>query len=123
MAMLLFLLPKESQVKNAMEKTKAPKRGNIEQGGSWKAFAAFFRHAKLSWGWIILSLAVNVAYYSVVAHLPGSTAALFAGNFSREAFSAAVVNYSSLCVLQALVSLTMLIAASTSVRSVRSAVW
>ncbi len=107
----------------SMEKNKESKKGGREQRGSWKAFAAFFRHAKLSWGWIILSLVVNIAYYSVVSHLPGSTAALFAGNFSREAFIIAVVNYTSLCVLQALVSLIMLIATSKSVRSVRCAVW
>ena len=98
-------------------------RSDTQQSGSWKAFGAFFRHAKLSWGWIILSLVINIAYYSVLAYLPGSTAALLGGNLTGEAFWAAIINYSSLCILQAIVTLTMLIAASKSVRSVRSAVW
>ena len=98
-------------------------RSATGQSSDWKAFGAFFRHAKLSWGWIILSLVINIAYYSVLAYLPGSTAALFSGNLTNEAFMDAIINYTSLFVLQAIVSLAMLVAAAKSVRSVRSAVW
>ena len=50
--------------------------------GRWKQFGRFLLHTKLSWGWIILTLAITIAYYSVVSKLPGSTAGLYAGNFS-----------------------------------------
>ena len=106
-----------------MKERKKSGLSNVEQSGDWKAFGAFFRNAKLSWGWILISLVINIAYYSVLAYLPGSTAALFGGNLTNEAFLDAIINYTSLFVLQAIVSLAMLVAAAKSVRALRSAVW
>ena len=80
-------------------------------------------HTKLSWGWIILTLVITIAYYSVVSNLPGSTAGLYAGNFSTASIMGVVINYSSLLGLQIVVSVCMLLANARSVRSVRQAIW
>ena len=106
-----------------MAKTQKPKKADVAQSGDWKAFVAFFRHAKLSWGWIILTLVITIAYYSVIAYIPGTTAALLSGNLTNEAFMNAVVSYTSLLVLQAIVSTSMLIATAKSVRAIRASVW
>ena len=91
--------------------------------GRWKQFGRFLLHTKLSWGWIILTLAITIAYYSVVSKLPGSTAGLYAGNFSTASIMGVVINYSSLLGLQIVVSVCMLLANARSVRSVRQAIW
>lgn len=94
-----------------------------EQKSSWKQFGIFLKRSSLSWGWIILSLLATVFYYAVVSRLPGSTAALFSGDFSNSAIRGVVVNYTSMLALQVMVSLFSLIATARSVRSVRETVW
>lgn len=103
-----------------MEQRKQRKEG---LRGSWRQFWHFLTHARLSWGWILLALGVTVAYYAVVAKLPGSTVALYTGNFSTGAIMGVVVNYTSMLVLQVVISVTMLLAEARSVRSVRRAIW
>ena len=91
--------------------------------GGWKAFGAFLLRAKLSWGWILLALLVNVAYYAVISHIPGSTAALYQGKFSSKAITDAIINYAAMLVLQAISATCALLANAKSVQSVRNAVW
>ncbi len=59
---------------------KSGKQKKQKEGGGWKEFWGFFRKVKLSWGWIMLSLVISIAYYAVVSFIPGSTAALYAGD-------------------------------------------
>ena len=106
-----------------MELTKTRNRETDPNSNRWRQFWQFLTHAKLSWGWIFLTLAVTIAYYSVVSKLPGSTAGLFSGNFSNAAIMGVVINYSSLLGLKVLVSVLMLLAEARSVRSVRQMIW
>lgn len=106
-----------------MKKTEKEQAGKMERGGSWKNFGAFLRHAKLSWGWIILSLVVTMVYYVTVSRLPGSTAELFTGKFTSEALVNAILAYVTMFLAQAIVSVMSLIAEAKSVRSSRRAVW
>lgn len=106
-----------------MAKNKKRPVDKADGAGSWNAFGAFLKKARLSWGWIILSLLITIGYYAVVSSLPGNTAALYSGNFSREAIIGVVINYGSMLALQVLISVCSLIAEARSVRSVRSAVW
>lgn len=91
--------------------------------GEWKRFFGFFRTAKLSWGWIILALLVSIAYYALVSMVPGSTAALFAGDFTTAAIMGLVVNYVGTLVLSLAANVSQIIANARSVRSVRNSVW
>ena len=106
-----------------MELAKARNRETDPNNNRWRQFWQFLTHAKLSWGWILLTLAVTIAYYSAVSKLPGSTAGLFSGNFSNAAIMGVVINYSSLLGLKVLVSVLMLLAEARSVRSVRQMIW
>ena len=106
-----------------MELAKARNRETDPSNKKWRQFWQFLTHAKLSWGWIFLTLVVTIAYYSVVSKLPGSTAGLFSGNFSNAAIMGVVINYSSLLGLKVLVSVLMLLAEARSVRSVRQMIW
>ena len=106
-----------------MELAKARNRETDPNNKKWRQFWQFLTHAKLSWGWIFLTLVVTIAYYSVVSKLPGSTAGLFSGNFSNAAIMGVVINYSSLLGLKVLVSVLMLLAEARSVRSVRQMIW
>lgn len=95
----------------------------IEQKTSWKQFFNFFLKVKLSWPLIILAMIVSIAYYEVVAHVPGSTAKLFSGDFSRAALMGVLINYGSMLVLNVVISLISVYAQAKSLRSVRNTVW
>ena len=62
------------------------------KAGDWKQFFGFLKTVPLSWGWIILSLVLSCAYYFVVSMVPGSTAELYAGDFSTAAIMGLVIN-------------------------------
>lgn len=105
-----------------MEKTR-PKKQKADRSGDWRQFWGFFRKVKLSWLWILLSLVISVAYYYVVTKIPGSTAALYSGEFTTAAIMGLVINYAGTLVLSLAVSITQLFAQARSVRSVRNSVW
>ena len=96
-----------------------PGDDKIRRKGSWKVFGSFFRKVKLSWGLIILSLVISIAYYGVVSFVPGSTAALYAGDFSMAAIMGLVINYLGTLVLSLATSISQLFASAKSVRSAR----
>ncbi|MBR1814566.1 MAG: ABC transporter ATP-binding protein [Lachnospiraceae bacterium] len=106
-----------------METTVNTQKRKLDNSGSWKSFFFFLRHSNLSWGWILLSLLVNIVYYITVSKLPGSTAGLYAGKFSSEAIQSAIISYVSLLVAQACVSVCSLIANTRSVLSARRSIW
>ena len=81
-----------------MEKTR-PKKQKADRSGDWRQFWGFFRKVKLSWLWILLSLVISVAYYYVVTKIPGSTAALYSGEFTTAAIMGLVINYAGTLVL------------------------
>lgn len=103
--------------------SEGKKQRKPKEGGSWKQFWSFFRKVKLSWGWIILSLAVSIAYYAVVTMIPGSTAALYAGDFTTAAIMGLVINYAGTLVLSLASALSQLMADAKSVRAARNSVW
>lgn len=105
-----------------MAKTR-PKREKADRGGDWRQFWGFFRKVKLSWGWLILTLVVNILYYRVVTLVPGSTAALYAGEFTMSAIMGLVLNYVGTLVLSLVTSILLLIAQAKSTRSLRNSVW
>ena len=91
--------------------------------GNWKEFGVFFKKARLSWGWIIVTLLLNAAYYAVVSFIPGSTAALYAGDFSKAAIMGVISNYLGMLALSLLTSVSMLIAEAKSTLAVRCSLW
>lgn len=101
-----------------MSKTDTEKRS-----GNWKQFGKFFKQVKLSWGFIALTLVFSIVYYMVVSFIPGSTAALYAGEFTTAAIMGVVINYSLTLLLSLASSILQLIAEGRSVRSARNSVW
>lgn len=106
-----------------MGENKNSSARKMERGGSWKIFGSFFHRVKLSWGFIILALIVSIVYYGAVSFVPGSTAALYAGDFSMAAIMGLVVNYVCTLVLSLASSVSQLFASARSVRSARNSVW
>ena len=102
---------------HAGEKQRKPK------AGGWRQFGGFIRRVKLSWGWIAVTLAVSIAYYKVITLIPGSTAALYSGDFSMAAIMGLVVNNLAMLALSVVTAAAQLIANARSVRSARNAVW
>lgn len=51
---------------------------------------------------------ISVAYYYVVTKIPGSTAALYSGEFTTAAIMGLVINYAGTLVLLLAVSITQL---------------
>ena len=72
---------------------------------------------------ISVGVVMRVAYSSVVPKIPGSTAALYSGEFTTAAIMGLVINYAGTLVLSLAVSITQLFAQARSVRSVRNSVW
>ncbi len=106
-----------------MKNKTNPQKQKAERGGDWKQFWGFFRKVNLSWRWIILTLAVSIAYYALVSMVPGNTAALYSGDFSTSAIMGLVVNYLCTLVLSLASSVSLLFAEAKSTRSVRNSVW
>lgn len=106
-----------------MREESGMKKSDRKRGGDWRQFLGFFKKVKLSWRWILLALAVSIAYYAAVSFVPGSTAALYAGDFGMAAIMGLVLNYVCTLVLSLVTSISRLIAESKSVRSVRNSVW
>lgn len=106
-----------------MEKKGSKENPDRAAKGSWREFGLFFKHAHLSWGWIIVTALSTMVYYFTVTKLPGSTAALFSGNLTKSAITDLIINYSSLMVMIVVLGIISLIAESRSVRSVRRAIW
>ena len=102
---------------------KSGKQPAPDGSGGWKEFWGFFRKVKLSCGWILLSLVISIAYYAVVSFIPGSTATLYAGDFSMAAIMGLVINNLAMLALSLVSSISQLIANARSVRSVRNSVW
>ena len=102
---------------HAGEKQRKPK------AGGWRQFGGFIRRVKLSWGWIAVTLAGSIAYYKVTTLIPGSTAALYSGDFSMAAIMGLVVNNLAMLALSVVTAAAQLIANARSVRSARNAVW
>lgn len=94
-----------------------------KSGGRWRLFWGFLRKVKLSWVWIAVALAGYMGYKRVVTLLPGSTAALYAGDFSMEAIMGLVVNSLGVMVLDVCTTVAILVANAWSVYHARNSVW
>lgn len=106
-----------------MKESAVTKKGVEERAGSWRRFSVFFRQVKLSWGFILLTLVFAIVYYMAVTAVPGSTAELYAGEFTAAAIMGVVVNYSLMLILSLVSSVLQLLAEGRSVRSARNSVW
>lgn len=106
-----------------MKETVASKKNIEERSGNWRQFGKFFRQVKLSWGFIILALAFSLIYYKVVTLIPGSTAELYAGEFTTAAIMGVVINYSLTLILSLTSSVLQILAGGRSVRTARNSVW
>lgn len=106
-----------------MKENKTPKGRKEESSGDWKLFRAFFKKVKLSWGWIWITLIFSIAYYALTSFIPGSTAALYAGDFSMAAIMGLVINTLGTLILSACSSLFNLLASAKSVQNSRNSVW
>lgn len=100
-----------------------PKKGTEERSGNWRQFRKFFGQVKMSWGFILLTLAFMIVYYMAVSFIPGSTAELYAGEFTMAAIMGVVVNYSLTLVLSLASSILQILAEGRSVRAARNSVW
>lgn len=68
-------------------------------------------------------MVVTMVYYTTVTKLPGSTAALFSGQFTTKAITDVVINYATTMIFLIIVGVISLVAEAKSVLSVRKAVW
>ena len=93
------------------------------KAGSWKQFFGFLKTVPMSWGWIVLSLVLSCVYYLTVSMVPGSTAELYAGDFSTNAIMGLVINLGCNLILSLSTGIAELIATAKAVRSARKAVW
>ena len=59
--------------------------------GNWKLFFRLIPYIRLPWLWIAIAFVVNLTYSDVMAYVPVSTSALFAGEFTGEALASAVI--------------------------------
>lgn len=103
--------------------TKTPHQQPENLKTNWRQFVRFLLHAKLSWPLILLATFASIAYYEVMVYLPGSTAALFSGDFSAKAITDVIINYACTLALTILTNLLSVYAQARSVRSVRNTIW
>lgn len=71
-------------------KRKQPVRKNFGKG-NWKAFFRLIPYIRLPWLLIAIAFVVDMTYSEVMARVPVSTAALFAGEFTGSALAEAVI--------------------------------
>lgn len=71
--------------------TKTHRRRSDFGRGNWKAYFQLIPYIRMPWLLIAIGFAVNLGYSEVMAYVPVSTAALFGGDLSGSALTAAVV--------------------------------
>jgi len=95
---------------------KAPK-------SNWRAFWGFFKKVKLSWGLIILTVAISIGTMFLAMQIQMKTAALFGGDLSGPAIRSAVIAVLVEFLIVAVNNIINMYAVALSVRSIRNAVW
>lgn len=98
------------------EKPKAPK-------SDWRAFFGFFKKVKLSWGLIVLTVAVTMGSMFLAMQIQMKTAALFSGDLSAPAVRSAVIAVLVQFLIAAATNILNMFAVARSVRSIRNTVW
>lgn len=91
--------------------------------GVWGQFFRILRQIRLDWPLILLSMVVGIVYYDVVTLIPGSTAALMAGDFSTAAIMSVVLVFVGQTALNVITGIVELFATSRSVRGAQQTVW
>ena len=91
--------------------------------GVWKLFFGFFVKARLNWWIIALLMALALGKSYLYLHLPGSTAGLLAGEFTKEALMQAIAYYLSTAVLMAIVSALTVLVKTKTVKKLRMDSW
>lgn len=95
----------------------------IKKKIAWKPFFKLIFSSRLSWPFIILAVAAAVGYSEVSLHLPGSTAALFSGDFSANAIISLIINYVAALALTTLTNVLSMYAEYRSLKNMRNVVW
>lgn len=92
-------------------------------GYSWAALFRTIGDLKLPWGWIALSLVINLTQTTLMLKLPVTTSNLLSGNISGRSLSEAIVYYALTGLISILAMAAMSQAQSSSVRCTRDSVW
>jgi len=90
---------------------------------SWKEFLHFVFHAKLSWVLIVIAACSTILAQEITVRLPGSTAKLLAGDFSKEAVVQLLIYYGLEILVTVVLNLCSVYANSRSVKGIRTSVW
>lgn len=92
-------------------------------GYSWAALFRTIRDLKLPWGWIALSLALNLMETTMMLKLPVTTSNLMSGNITGQALTEAIIYYVITGLISVAAMAGMVQAQSSSVRRTRDQVW
>ncbi len=91
--------------------------------GTWKSLFVTLRKLRLPWLWVLIALALNLAFNRMLLDLPNTTASLLGGDLSGKAIRDAVIYYVALGVLSFVVVAAQVQAQSLGVRRARESVW
>lgn len=92
-------------------------------GNQWGAFFRTIYDLKLPWGWIALSLALNLMTTTLLLKLPVTTSNLMSGMITGAALTEAILYYVLTGVITVVSVSAMVYAQSSSVRRTREQVW
>ena len=90
---------------------------------TWKSLILTLRKLRLPWLWVLIALALNLAFNRLLLDLPNTTASLLGGELSGKAIRDAVIYYVMLGALSFVVVAAQVQAQSLGVRRARESVW
>ncbi len=90
---------------------------------TWKSLFLTLRKLRLPWLWVLIALALNLAFNRLLLDLPNTTASLLGGELSGKAIRDAVIYYVMLGALSFVVVAAQVQAQSLGVRRARESVW
>ena len=91
--------------------------------GTWKSLFLTLKKLRLPWLWVLIALALNLAFNRLLLDLPNTTASLLGGELSGKAIRDAIIYYVMLGVLSFVVVAAQVQAQSLGVRRARESVW
>lgn len=91
--------------------------------GTWKSLFVTLKKLRLPWLWVLIALALNLAFNRLLLDLPNTTASLLGGELSGKAIRDAIIYYVMLGVLSFVVVAAQVQAQSLGVRRARESVW
>lgn len=94
-----------------------------QNSGTWKSLFSTLKKLHLSWVWVLIALALNMAFNTMLLNLPDMTASLLGGDLSAGAIGQAVVYYITLGLMSFVMVSSQVQAQSLSVRKARESIW